>query len=114
MDHASEQRRVKVHELLAEGTSAKLQRFRTSDALDVLKRAYDLATKEPKLPRPIPQLAAYRYAQLRLRSNPQDEEELKKIDELFAYAARATSLNAFTGYRLSIASGECRRSMRSF
>ena len=103
MDRKWEKRRVEVDRLLKKGSHAKLQRHQTTHALDVLKRAYDLAIQEPVLKRPLPQRAAYRYAHMLLRLDPASEADLTKIDDLFAEAAKAKSLNSLPClYRLAV------------
>ncbi len=103
MDTDLESRRAEFARLLKNGSCAKLQICETSEALASLTRAYELANQEPRLPKPWPQLAAYRYAHLLLRSNPETANDLYEIDQLFAKAAQAKSLTVFPSlYRLAV------------
>jgi len=79
-----EDRRIGVEKFLKKGTDAKLLRGGTDQALEDIRRAYDLANEEPGLPAPWPQLTAYRFAHLMLRRP--EGMDLEKVDSFFQEA----------------------------
>ncbi len=81
-----EARRAEVADLLRKCTDKKLLRGGTWSATEDAERAHELATAEPELPTPWPQLAAYRLAHLILRGAPTGDE-LMRADELLARAS---------------------------
>ena len=86
-----EERRVRVEQLLRYGTSEKALHQGTENATRYLRDAYELASIEPELPSPLPELAAYRLANILMRSAP-DTEALLDAEELMAKAVRSKAL----------------------
>jgi hypothetical protein len=80
-----EQRRIEVSQLLKECTDAKLLKGGSSCALEKAIEAHKLATQEPELPTPWPQLTAYRCAHLMLRGRA-SKADLVEVDRLLALA----------------------------
>lgn len=85
--HVDEKRRARCLECFVEGTKLKVMAGDGSAAVPFLEEAYCLATEEPRLPEPLPQVAAYRLAHIRMR-RACTWEELESIEELFQEAAR--------------------------
>jgi hypothetical protein len=84
-DAEIEQRRIKVSQLLQECTDAKLLKGGSSHALEKAIEAHKLATREPDLLTPWPQLTAYRSAHLMLRGRA-SKADLVEADRLLALA----------------------------
>ena len=102
-DEGLERRRSRVNELLHSSIDKKLSRGGSSDALALLKQAYDLATTGLRLPAPWTHLTAYRLAHLKSRATLPDRDELERIDALFAEASELQELRAFAlAYRVAI------------
>jgi len=90
MNIMDEHRRKEVDQLLKDGTDAKLLRGGTEIALSKIKKAYELAIAQPRLPPPWPQLAAYRLAHLLLRSDA--NSNLPRVKVLFEEATSGNYL----------------------
>lgn len=70
---------------LGEGAKFKVQFGGTSPVVDPLQEAYDIATVDPPLPPPWPQVAAYRLGHIKMR-DARSFDELSAVDELFQKA----------------------------
>ncbi|MBI2434257.1 MAG: hypothetical protein HYV26_15480 [Candidatus Hydrogenedentes bacterium] len=89
MEVVDEVRRANVARLLKHGTDEKLLKSSAKRAKEILQDAYD---KSPGLPRPWPQIAAYRLALILLREgNSARLEDLERIDQLLNEATMAES-----------------------
>lgn len=92
--------RLKVDQLLSEGSDLKMLRYHTKKAREKIEKAYQLAEKN-NLPPPWPSLCAYRLGHLIMRT-ASDEESLLDAEQYFMEAARAKSLGPLPAlYRLA-------------
>lgn len=93
--------RRELHRLVSEGSSRKMQRWGTADAL----RAFEIAlaiVEHIAIPQPWPALVQYRLAHLRMRSAT-TREDLEAVDELLVSASRAAVIGPWPAiYRLAV------------
>lgn len=78
---------TETHRLMEAGISSKLQAAASDGGLSELEQAYKIAHEEPTLPFPWPAITSYRLAHLLMRNTSQDEE-LERVEQLFAEAER--------------------------
>lgn len=88
-----EQRRDEVWRLIEVGVSQKLVLGTGQSAEAILEKARDLAMVDPRLPFPIPELAAYRLSQVLMRK-ARTKKDLQRIDRLLAFALERTGNSA--------------------
>ena len=82
-----ENRIYQCEAMLGEGIKFKVHDGDFRQSIEIFRRAYEIATCEPRLPKPWPQIAAYRLAHVCMR-DAKGFADLEMIEELFHEAAR--------------------------
>ena len=97
-----EARRSEVDGNLKQATDEKVLAGSSDRAYKHARKAYELATNEPRIVGPLSAVAAYRLAHLLLRKNC-DQSELREVARLFEEATELEPFRAFANiYRIAV------------